>query len=239
MRAEKIINFSPEHQKALYKIHPDSKFRQLAVFVMKQFLSLWNDLEIDVSELPQRGPALFYCNHVSLLDVPVLMVADPYCPQTVFPVKAEMYRIPLIAAVLKSWGVALAVDRDGHDQSSLKHMINLLEKEGRTVCLALEGTRSADGHLQPFDPAAVGLGVRMARKGVPIHVLAITGTYEALPKGAVIPGRHKITLTAGKRLDLSDSDREIAASRIRASFVELLPPQYHPSDNRLMWDKRN
>ncbi|MBI2329799.1 1-acyl-sn-glycerol-3-phosphate acyltransferase [Candidatus Daviesbacteria bacterium] len=246
MIAERIDNLTQEHQKELQKSHPDSRFRSAAIFVIKHALKIWNGLDIDVTKLPQTGPAIFVCNHTSMYDGLVGMVADPYSPPTAFPVKKELFRFSVVSSLLKSSG-ALAVDRDGRDVGSLRQIINLVEKEGRTVGIAIEGTRSRDGRLQPFDPVAVELVVRMARRGVPVYPLGIIGTDQALPKGAIFPGRHRIQLIAGDKIDLSEfinqkgkisqSDKELAAARIRTGLISVLPPRYHPVDDCLMRKK--
>ena len=76
------------------------------------YLRLYHHLEIEGFEhLPPRGPLIVVVNHASLLDVPVLMVADPY-PNTATIVKASMFNMPVVSWFLKQWG-AIPVERHG------------------------------------------------------------------------------------------------------------------------------
>ena len=54
---------------------------------------------------------LIVLNHASLLDVPALMVLDPF-PNTRTIVKASLFKLPIISWFLKQWG-AIAVERHG------------------------------------------------------------------------------------------------------------------------------
>src|SRR5262249_34961366 len=58
---------------------PEPLLRRVIKAVLRLYLVPYHRLEIQDSEnLPPRGPALVLINHASLLDVPALMVLDPY-----------------------------------------------------------------------------------------------------------------------------------------------------------------
>jgi len=63
--------------------------RRMLRAVLGVYMRLYHRLELHGAErLPSRGPAIVLVNHASLLDVPALMVLDPY-PNTVFIAKAD------------------------------------------------------------------------------------------------------------------------------------------------------
>src|ERR1700709_1102848 len=82
----------------------------------------------DAHHVPARGPLLVVLNHASLLDVPALMVVDPF-PDTVTVVKASMFKIPLVNWFLRQWG-AISVEREGRDSGSVRAMLGVL-RSGR------------------------------------------------------------------------------------------------------------
>src|SRR5436190_425902 len=74
--------------------------RRILRAVLTVYMRLYHRLELHGAErLPSRGPAIVLVNHASLLDVPALMVLDPY-PNTVFIAKASLLRLPIIGWLL-------------------------------------------------------------------------------------------------------------------------------------------
>ena len=180
--------------------------------------------------LPRGRAYVAVMSHTSWLDVPALMVADPYDPPTAMVIKRETTRIPLLGWLLEQWE-AVSVDRSGRDVAALRKIRRLL-KEGRGICIAPTGTRSADGRLGPFSPVLVRLIAQIDAAVVPV---AIVGTMESLPKGSLHLRFGKIYLDSGPEIDLSPfrgrrlTDDEVAevARRIRAAMEALLPPYMH------------
>src|SRR5438105_9544260 len=78
------------------------------------YIRLYHHIELVNGErLPRSGPCIIVLNHASLLDVPALMVLDPY-PDTATIVKASLFKVPGLALLLSYWG-AIAVERQGRD----------------------------------------------------------------------------------------------------------------------------
>ena len=188
------------------------------------YLRLYHHLEMEGFEhLPPRGPLIVVVNHASLLDVPVLMVADPY-PDTATIVKASMFNMPAVSWFLKQWG-AIPVERHGRDSSSVRGMLGVL-RAGGVMAVAAEGTRSRNGHLATINPVLARIA---AGADVPILPVGIRGSFEALPPGARVPRPRKIVVRVGKpfRFD-KGTDALVAAERIRREIAVLLPAHMQP-----------
>jgi 1-acyl-sn-glycerol-3-phosphate acyltransferase len=95
----------------------------------------------------------------------------------------------------------LPIDQQGSDIGGLKSVIREL-KAGRRIVLFPEGSRSADGALQPGEP---GIGFIISKAGVPVQPVRIFGAHEALPRGARVPRLSRIRLVVGEPLHLSGS----------------------------------
>lgn len=191
---------------------------------LRVYLRVWHDFEVQgLDRVPRHGPALALTNHCSYMDVPVLMVADPY-PNSRIVAKSSLFKLPFVRQGLQLWR-SIPVDRGGRDLAGVRAILLAL-KQGAVVAIAAEGTRSPTGRLQAINPVLARLAVAAQ---VPLIPIGIGGSFDALPRGARIPRRRKIVLRLGApfRLPRGTSDAE-AAARIQAEIARLLPPDQQP-----------
>jgi 1-acyl-sn-glycerol-3-phosphate acyltransferase len=122
---------------------------------------------------------IYISNHASAFDIPATVNGIP--DDIRFVLKKELTRIPL-------WGWAL---KYGHyitiDRSKARDAVKSLEeaadrmRNGASVILFAEGTRTRDGKLQPFKRGAFTLAVKA---GIPIVPVTINNTYRIMRKGS-------------------------------------------------------
>jgi 1-acyl-sn-glycerol-3-phosphate acyltransferase len=194
--------------------------------ILRLYMVPYHHLRIvDNQNIPPAGPLLVVLNHASLLDVPALMVLDPF-PNTSTVVKAEMFHLPIIGWILHQWG-AIPVERAGRDSSSIRRMLGVL-RAGGVLAVAAEGTRTRNGRLEAINPVLARIA---ASADVPILPVGIGGSFDALPPGAVLPRPVGITVRVGPLFRLPHGvDAAVAAQRIRAEIASLLPPEMQPLD---------
>jgi 1-acyl-sn-glycerol-3-phosphate acyltransferase len=163
---------------------------------------------------------LFLSNHVSNLDPPILL---PLLPEPVSVVlKRSLMKIPILG-----WGMRLggyiAVDRDGTVESAKEstEAATRVLASGVHVLSFVEGTRSRDGHLQPFKKGPFYLAMH---SGVAIIPISIYGTEGMMKKGSlkIAPGTAHVVFHApiGPR-DHLDMDDLMAT--VRAAIASGLP----------------
>ena len=109
--------------------------RLLARFVLWLFRVRVHNAERE----PEGETYLLCCNHLSALD-PILLAAALQKQQPHFMSKKELFRIPLLAGLIRAFG-AYPVDRAG-DVKAIKTTISLLES-GNCVGMFPQGTRCA------------------------------------------------------------------------------------------------
>jgi 1-acyl-sn-glycerol-3-phosphate acyltransferase len=170
-------------------------------------------------------------NHLSFLDPP--LVGSPVARMCRFLARSTLFKNRLFGRYLLSLGV-VPVDRDGGGPAGLKTALRLLE-EGQALVLFPEGTRSADGRLQPARP---GIGLIAIKSGAPVVPVRVFGTYEAWGRHRRWPRFCRLALSYGPplrfereqakvRVGPHEEQRDIyqgVAKEIMAAIAALEPP---------------
>ncbi|HZU52463.1 MAG TPA: lysophospholipid acyltransferase family protein [Holophagaceae bacterium] len=162
------------------------------------------------------APALFFANHASLLDPPLIVSTLPGRP--VFVAKQELRWVPVLGWAMWLAGFIL-INRRNQKRAyeSLAHAAVQI-RAGQSVAIFPEGTRTLDGALLPFKRGSFSLAMEA---GVPLVPLAIRGGHAILPKGGWRTRGGPYVLTVGEPLDPRDFPdaealRAAAETRLRA-----------------------
>ena len=151
------------------------------------------DLHASGAERVPPGRAYVYMsNHQSHMDIPMLYATLP-SPTIRMLGKKELFRIPVWGRALRA-AEFIEVDRSNHKRAlkSIERAAELI-RDGVSIYLAPEGTRSRTGRLGPLKKG----GFHLAKEtGTPIVPVAIRGTIDILPRGTR-------TMHTGKRVDLT------------------------------------
>jgi 1-acyl-sn-glycerol-3-phosphate acyltransferase len=133
-----------------------------------------------LKNIRRPGHYIYVSNHVSAFDIPAVVVGIPDRIRIVF--KKELQKIPFFGWALK-FGDYIKIDR-GKRVSAMRSLEKAASKmrEGASVLLFAEGTRSKDGKLQPFKRGAFTLA---SKSGVPIVPVTINGSSRILPKNTL------------------------------------------------------
>jgi 1-acyl-sn-glycerol-3-phosphate acyltransferase len=134
-----------------------------------------------VEKLDPGRNYVYVSNHASMFDIPAILAHVPGQVRIVY--KKELEVIPVFGWGLK-WGSYIGIDRrrGGEAMRSLEEAVGKI-RNGASVLLYAEGTRTQDGRLQPFKRGAFNIAVRA---GIPVVPLTVNGTYPILPKGSVV-----------------------------------------------------
>ena len=154
--------------------------------VQHWFARLWARMILKTGSIPVHveglenidtaHPAVYGANHLSALDIPVLLATIP--GQFRIMAKKELFRYPVMGWHLTRSGQIPIVFGDAHASvSSLKRAGRSL-RNGMPLMVFPEGGRSPNGQLQPFMGGAFFAAIA---EQVPVIPIAIVGTYELLP----------------------------------------------------------
>ncbi|MCA1030386.1 1-acyl-sn-glycerol-3-phosphate acyltransferase [Bacillus timonensis] len=138
-----------------------------------------------------NGPVLFVANHQGNFDIPILLscIDKPFG----FISKVEVKKLPIIRSWMELMNCVF-IDRKDRRQSlkAIKEGISLL-KDGHSMVIFPEGTRSKDGKVKSFKTGGLRLAVD---SNVPIVPIVIDGSYKIMEqnKGIIKPAKVNITI---------------------------------------------
>lgn len=175
-----------------------------------------------LEHLDSRKSYIVVSNHQSFFDIFSLLGHLPL--QFRWIAKAELFRIPLLGWAMARTGY-IPIERDS-PKKAYRSMLQAAEKvrEGVSILIFPEGTRSPDGLLQPFKK---GVFLLALKSQAPILPVAIRGTRNIMRKNdwRAYPGHVEIRIfppieTAGfstdKEAELSEQVRNTLQQHLTA-----------------------
>jgi 1-acyl-sn-glycerol-3-phosphate acyltransferase len=185
---------------------------------------------VDAERIPPRGAAILACNHISVMDGPLLALppAKERGRSIRFLVAAEIFRAPVIGAVLRAFR-QIPIRRGQSDVGALDEAIETIRSG------ALAGI-FPEGRVNPGDPSSmqrVRRGVaRMAlASGAPVIPVGIWGTHMRWPRGRLrlaAPLRPVVAIAFGMPMTPSGSaDRLQDVDVLTAEIADAIRDQVH------------
>ena len=174
-------------------------------------------VEIATARALPEGPAIYASNHESALDIWVLTRSIPRNVR--FIAKQELFRIPIFGWYLRM-ARFVAVDRRNHARAvaSLRRAGQIV-REGVSLIVFPEGTRSPDGRVQPFKK---GPFVVAMEAGVPVVPVAIAGAAALNPKRRLEVSPGTIRIGFGEPVDpRSFTDKAALLREVRRRIIDL------------------
>ncbi len=168
-----------------------------------------------VQNLPGDRPVVIFSNHQGAFDIPVLQGHVPI--QFRWVAKTSLFKIPIIGWSMRLAGY-IGIERESARKAykSLK-AASVKVKNGTSVLVFPEGTRSEGAELLPFKK---GASVLAAMSGVDVVPVGVKGTAGIMKRGgfSVTPARVSLRIgapfsTAGLKADeISKTAREAIAA---------------------------
>ena len=139
-----------------------------------------------------------------------------------FVSKIEVFYVPIIGLAMWLTGTSRWGRMDGGAEPGLRCCALL--KEGVSILVFPEGTRSKDGVVKDFKAGAF----KMARRGeAPIVPISLDGTSRVMPHGGgflrFYPGR--VSIRIHEPVELEQDDVQGWSDRTRESILSGLPAQ--------------
>ena len=183
---------------------------------------------------------VFAANHQGWFDIFSILAKLPV--HFSWLAKEELFHLPILGPAMSATGY-IRIDRSDH-RKALESMNQaaVRVKNGTSIVIFPEGTRSLDGVLQEFRKGGFMLAIKSQQPIVPV---SISGSYPILPKKgdwAIHPGRIDITIgnpipTGGcsmkDRDRLMEEVRQAIRQHLRVREGGLLPDDPPVSGQRM------
>ncbi len=153
--------------------------------------------------VPRDRAVVIVANHQGYFDIPVLL---GYFPKAAaYIAKAGVRQVPILGKWNELYGTVF-INR-GNPREALKAIQKGAErvKEGYSLVIFPEGTRSPDGHVLSFKPGALKLA---QKSGAPIVPVTLVNTRTIMVKGSLRIRKANIRVIIGKPIE-SDSDGSV------------------------------
>ncbi|MDQ3369998.1 MAG: 1-acyl-sn-glycerol-3-phosphate acyltransferase [Myxococcota bacterium] len=178
------------------------------------------EIELHVTgagRVPPERAYVYMSNHQSHLDIPMLYASLP-SPTIRMLAKKELFKIPVWGRGLRA-AEFVEVDRANHARAvaSIEHAAQLV-RDGVSIYLAPEGTRSRDGSIGPLKKGGFHLAIGTGAAIVPV---AIEGTIDILPRGRRSMRKGQtVDVTIGAPIEVAGRDLEGLMAEVRDFLVK-------------------
>lgn len=172
-----------------------AKSRNFSTSLFADLATAITGIELDVTgeeHVWTNRPCVFIFNHQSQADtiiLPALLRRDMAGVG-----KKEIGDVPILGQIMKFGGTVL-IDRENtaSAKEAMKPLVDVMRLEGRSVCIAPEGTRSTSTNLGRFKKGAFHLALQAQ---VPIVPIVIHNAIDVAPRGQFVmrPATVKITV---------------------------------------------
>jgi 1-acyl-sn-glycerol-3-phosphate acyltransferase len=130
-----------------------------------------------LERIPEDGPAVLVCNHVSYMDALIIMgsVRRPVR----FVMYHKIFKVPVLSFVFHA-AKAIPIAGGKEDPELMARAFDAIDAalaEGELVCIFPEGGLTTDGEIAPFRR---GVEKVLARRPVPVMPLALRGLWRSM-----------------------------------------------------------
>jgi 1-acyl-sn-glycerol-3-phosphate acyltransferase len=127
-----------------------------------------------LEHIPEAGPVVLVCNHVSFVDA--LVIAGCVRRPVRFVMHYRFYKLPVLNFIFRTAGaIPIATGRENPEMLARAYeQISRYLEQGEVVCIFPEGRLTPDGEVKAFQP---GIDKIIRRNPVPVVPMALRGLW--------------------------------------------------------------
>ena len=198
----------------IYTLVPEFLMRFLSWILVN---TLYRIATQGLARIPEEGPALLVCNHVSYMDA--LIIGGSVRRPVRFVMYYRIFNIPLLRFLFRT-AKAIPIAGRKEDAALLERAFDEVDRalaDGELVCLFPEGGLTRDGEIAPFRG---GVERILARRPVPVIPIALRGLWGSIfSRRDSALGRSRLPRRFRARIGLAVGDA-IPASEADAAHLE-------------------
>jgi 1-acyl-sn-glycerol-3-phosphate acyltransferase len=199
----------------IYTLLPEFLMRFVAWIIIN---TLYRIRTTGQENIPEKGPALIICNHVSFVDG--LVIGGSIKRPVRFVMWYKIFEIPFINFLFKN-AKAIPIASAREDAELLDKAFETIDEEladGNIVCLFPEGAITQDGEIQAFRP---GIEKIIERRPVPVVPIGISGLWGSWFSRRKSGGLRRLPGKLLARVDVRIGEA-VKASDVTAAGLEML-----------------
>ncbi len=165
-------------------------------------------------------PRIYMCNHQSFFDIWTILAFLPV--DFKFILKQELMKIPLLGPAMTRAGYIGIERKDPREAVKSIAVAAQRIKDGASVLIFPEGTRSPDGRLQSFKRGGFNLAFK---SGCDIVPMAINGSHRIATKGSLRINKGSFSFRIGQPISLSGyrkKDIQRLMDKVHEAIEEML-----------------
>ena len=167
----------------IYTLVPEFLMRFLCWMLIH---SVYRLRKTGLENIPETGPAILTCNHVSFVDALVIAAASPRPIR--FVMDHNIFKIPLLSFVFKT-GKAIPIASAKEDIAMRDRAFDTAAqalRDGDLVAIFPEGRITDNGDLYPFRPGVMEILKRQPAPVVPMALCGLWGSFFSRSGGAAM-----------------------------------------------------
>jgi 1-acyl-sn-glycerol-3-phosphate acyltransferase len=171
----------------------------------------------NLEAIPDEGPCVLVCNHVSFVDA--LLIGGAVRRPVRFVMYYKIYRLPVLNFIFRTAGTVPIAGRQEDEaiyEAAFKRIGAYLQA-GEVVCIFPEGKLSADGEMNEFRN---GISRILASNPVPVIPMALQGLWGSFfsrdpDKGFFRRFWSRVGLVAGEALQPDQAEPAVLQSQVQ------------------------
>jgi 1-acyl-sn-glycerol-3-phosphate acyltransferase len=176
-----------------------------------------------LERVPDTGPVVLVCNHVSFVDA--LVIAGCIRRPVRFVIDHRIYKMPVLNFVFRTAGaIPIAPAREDPEMLARAYdRISRYLEEGEVVCIFPEGGLTPDGEMRAFRPGIVKIIRRNPVPVVPMALRGLWGSFFSRKGGVAMKGKlpRPLFYKIGLALGPSVPPAEVRAAELRERVAAL------------------
>lgn len=199
----------------IFRIVPEFTMRFL-IWLLSH--SMYRVEHRDLQCIPDEGPALLVCNHVSFVDA--LLIGGAIRRPIRFVMYYKIYNLPVLNFVFRTAGAIPIAGRSEDEATYERAFARIAEylADGELVCIFPEGKLSADGEIDVFKG---GVSRILQETPVPVIPLALQGLWGSFfsrdpNKGFFKRLWSRVTLVAGAAIPVEAAQPNALREKVSA-----------------------